>query len=231
MRNIGSGERRGKGRVLAVKANESAGPDTQDQLLIAASDLMIKRGVADITLSDISVRSGLNSALVKYYFGNKAGLMLALLRKSLTRSISDLRHISELSSLPTEKLRVHISGIVNTYSRYPYINRVMHQLISENAEIFEPLIAEEFLKPVAEAQRKILNEGLKAGFFIEVDPELFYFQITGACEQRFFGVQHLNRVFELETQSALSAKEFSAYLYKIILNGISAPSRQIQNAS
>ena len=50
---------------------------TADKLLLAASMLMIERNSIDVSLSDIAQKSGVNSALVKYHFGNKDGLLLA----------------------------------------------------------------------------------------------------------------------------------------------------------
>jgi AcrR family transcriptional regulator len=44
---------------------------------------MIQRSSIDISLSDIAQKSGANAALVKYHFGNKDGLLLALLARAL----------------------------------------------------------------------------------------------------------------------------------------------------
>ena len=60
----------------------------RDLLLQTASDIMREGDIVDISLSELSLRSGLNSALVKYYFGNKAGLMRAL----LDRDMADIVH-------------------------------------------------------------------------------------------------------------------------------------------
>src|SRR5260370_877612 len=43
---------------------------TAEKLLVAASELMIKRSSIDVSLSDIAQKSGVNAALVKYHFGN-----------------------------------------------------------------------------------------------------------------------------------------------------------------
>ena len=54
---------------------------TAERLLVAASELMIERASIDVSLSDIAQKSGVNAALVKYHFGNKDGLLLALLAR------------------------------------------------------------------------------------------------------------------------------------------------------
>ena len=63
----------------AHKTDGEAGAGARELLLQTASDIMREGDIVDISLSELSLRSGLNSALVKYYFGNKAGLMRALL--------------------------------------------------------------------------------------------------------------------------------------------------------
>lgn len=193
---------------------------TREQLLIAAGELMVERGSTDVSLSDIAVRSGLNSALVKYYFGNKAGLMLALLRKVLGPALTQLQHLLEMDLSPEDKLRVHISGMINAYFEHPYVNRLMHQLLSEDATTFGPLIAEEFSKPVAEAQKRILEEGMNARVFRAVDPLLFYFQVVGACDQLFYGRYQLEHIFGVTTVTSALKRRFVDHLYNVVLEGI-----------
>ncbi len=97
---------------------------TRDQLLSAAGELMIESGHVDISLSEIALRSGVNSALVKYYFGNKSGLLMALIQKVIGHSLAQLDVVLARPVQAEEKLKMHIRGIVNTYFRYPYINLI-----------------------------------------------------------------------------------------------------------
>ena len=53
-------------------------PPTARRLLAAAQDILAERGYAELTITAISQVSGVNRALVSYYFGGKAGLLSAL---------------------------------------------------------------------------------------------------------------------------------------------------------
>ena len=149
---------------MARRAN-SSGESARDQLLEAASDLMTERTSVDITLSDLATRSGLNAALVKYYFGGKNGLLLEVLRKVLGPPMQELEPLLTLPLSAEEKLRIHISGVVNTYFRYPYVTRLMHYLLAEDDAEYGRVIAEEFSRPLADAQAAILAEGVREGVF------------------------------------------------------------------
>lgn len=53
-------------------------PPTAKRLLAAAQDILAERGYAELTITAVSQQSGVNRALVSYYFGGKAGLLTAL---------------------------------------------------------------------------------------------------------------------------------------------------------
>ena len=87
------------------------------KLIETASQIMREGDTIDISFSELSVRSGLNSALVKYYFGNKDGLLEAILRARygpIFSSKSDLL-VQEGHGTPEDKLRHHIGAVIDTY--------------------------------------------------------------------------------------------------------------------
>src|SRR3954462_11602501 len=88
---------------------------TADRLLVAASELMIERNSIDVSLSDIAQKSGVNSALVKYHFGNKDGLLLALLGPNAATEGTQLEYLRAQPIPPTAKLKLHIAGIIGAY--------------------------------------------------------------------------------------------------------------------
>lgn len=211
---------------MANRVNQAAAPAkksdiaTRELLLIAAGDLMTERRSTDVSLSDIAQKSGLNSALVKYYFGSKAGLFLALIRRALGPSIEQLAHLDAMPISPQEKLRIHISGMVNSYFRFPYVNQLMHQMLADDPLEYGPIIAEEFGKPAAEAQRRILEAGVQAGCFKPVDPIFFYFHIAGACDQLFYGRYQLEHIFGINTIDETLKRQYVEHLYGLVTSGM-----------
>ena len=53
-------------------------PETAQKILAAASRLLAERGYAAVTLENVAREAGVNKAPIRYNFGNKAGLVMAL---------------------------------------------------------------------------------------------------------------------------------------------------------
>src|SRR6201993_2257154 len=119
----------------SVPANRLPGGKntTAEKLLVAVSELMIERSSIELSLSDIAQKSGVNSALVKYHFGNKDGLLLALLARDAASEVSSLEYLLAQPITPTAKLRLHVAGIIRAYHKFPYINRLIHYLLNETS--------------------------------------------------------------------------------------------------
>ncbi|MBN9002990.1 MAG: TetR family transcriptional regulator, partial [Rhizobiales bacterium] len=147
---------------------------TADKLLVAASELMIARNSTDVSLSDIAQQSGVNAALVKYHFGNKDGLLLALLARDAATETANLEYLLAQPITPTAKLKLHIAGIMKAYYRFPYMNRLIHLLLHESSAEAADEVSKFFVAPLLDFHRRLLAEGVAAGEFREVDPVLFY---------------------------------------------------------
>src|SRR5687768_1040799 len=103
--------RLGATAITAAKGKERGSQrGTRDILLDAAADLMNHGQTLDISLSEIAAKAKMNSALVKYYFGSKQGLMLALIERAVLVPMADLQHLTQSNMSATEKLRIHAAG-------------------------------------------------------------------------------------------------------------------------
>jgi TetR/AcrR family transcriptional regulator len=194
----------------------------REQLLDSASEIMREGDTIDLSLSELSLRAGLNSALVKYYFGNKNGLMHALLDRDMGKIITELSALVAKDMPPEEKLRRHISGVIDTYYTFPYLNRLMMRMIRDSAPNEAGRIAELYLRPISRAYEKLIAEGVKAGKFREVDPQLFYFTVTGAADRFFAARLVLRHCFDQNDITTEMRDNYREHTIGLIMRGLLA---------
>jgi AcrR family transcriptional regulator len=74
-------------------------PETAQKILAAASRLLAERGYAALTLENVAAEASVNKASIRYNFGNKAGLVAAvvdaLIHDECLRLAADLRTVNE----------------------------------------------------------------------------------------------------------------------------------------
>lgn len=198
-------------------------PGARDLLLQTASNIMREGDVVDISLSELSLRSGLNSALVKYYFGNKAGMLKALLDRdmeNIVKSVDALLAKDDMS--PEDKLRLHISKCIDTYYAYPYLNRLLMRLVRDSDEAEAKRIADQYLLPLQRAYERFIGDGVKAGVFRPINPRLFYFTLTGAADRFFSARLVLKHCFDQDTLTEELRDSYREHTVDFIMAGILA---------
>jgi AcrR family transcriptional regulator len=198
-------------------------PGARAQLLETASAIMREGDIVDISLSELSLRSGLNSALVKYYFGNKAGLMKALLDRDMTAITASVDALLAKDMDPAAKLRLHLGKMVDTYYATPYLNRLLMRLVRESDPDEAKRIAETYLTPLHKAYERLIREGVRVGVFRPVDPQLFYFSATGAADRFFSARLVLRHCFDQDTLTEELRERYKAHIIELIMAGIKAP--------
>ncbi|WP_051334719.1 TetR family transcriptional regulator [Bradyrhizobium sp. Ai1a-2] len=195
---------------------------TAEKLLVAASELMIERASIDVSLSDIAQKSGVNAALVKYHFGNKDGLLLALLARDAATEMSQLEYLVAQPISPTAKLRLHIAGIIRAYHQFPYMNRLIHYLLHESSAEAADEVSKFFIAPLLDFHRRLLDEGVRAGEFRKVDPVLFYTSLIGACDHLFFGRHAMSRATGVGPVTDEVCREYIKHMEALIFGGMLA---------
>src|ERR1700755_3519398 len=193
---------------------------TAEKLLIAASELMIERSSIEISLSDIAQKSGVNAALVKYHFGNKDGLLLALLARDAATEMAQLEYLLAQPITPTAKLRLHVAGIIRAYYRFPYMNRLIHYLLHESSAEAADEVSKFFVAPLLDFHRRLLAEGIKCGEFRSVDPVLFYTSLIGACDHLFFGRHAMSRATGVGPVTDEVCSQYIRHMAPLILGGM-----------
>ncbi|MDB5573154.1 MAG: TetR family transcriptional regulator [Tardiphaga sp.] len=208
---------RGPGKTAAKPAVKTT---TADKLLLAAGELMIEHNSIEVSLSEIAQRSGVNSALVKYHFGNKDGLLLALLARDAATEMTHLDYLLAQPITPSAKLRLHIAGIIKAYHQFPYMNRLIHYLLHESSTEAADEVSKFFVGPLLDFQRRLLAEGVAAGEFRQVDPVLFYTSVIGASDHLFYSRHAMMRAAGVGPVTDDVCRQYIAHMEALILGGM-----------
>src|SRR6202142_2211189 len=193
---------------------------TAEKLLVAASRLMIERSSIEVSLSDIAQKSGVNAALVKYHFGNKDGLLLALLARDAATEVAGLEYLLAQPITPTAKLKLHIAGIIRAYYQFPYMNRLIHYLLHESSAEAADEVSKFFVAPLLDFHRRLLSEGICAGEFRNIDPVLFYTSLIGACDHLFFARHAMSRATGVGPVTDEVSRQYIRHMEALICGGV-----------
>jgi len=207
-------------KAAQKKRRNKSEQGTRNLLLDTAAAIMSEHGRINVTLSELGEGSGSNTALVRYYFGNKAGMMFALIERTLGNAVSQMDSLLEMDIPPDEKLYLHIRGVINTYFYHPYVNRLIHHLGTIDDGKFAEQLANQFSRPILNCQATILREGEKVGLFRKIDPKLMNFHIDGACDQLFHNMAALKEMHGIEEITEDLKDSYIEHVSSVIIQGI-----------
>ena len=100
------------------------------RILESAYRCIARKGYASASMRDIAEDAGVALGQLNYYYKNKEGLYMAVIR-ALSRSYrEDIRTILQQSGTARERLNRLVSGIKQTVHEKPELNRMLFDLIS-----------------------------------------------------------------------------------------------------
>lgn len=187
---------------------------------------MRERQTLELSFNEVAEQAQVNPSLIGYYFGSKRGFMLALMERDSLASHDDLKHLLESPYSPMQKLRYHVSGMINFYERYPYINRLLGLLTREAPDAEARDIAERFIKPIVSAYEQLIQQGVECGEFRPMSAMNLYFMMIGMCEEVFVSRSTMRYCFGADQLSQADKRAFIADVTAFCASGIRPQSAQ-----
>lgn len=189
-------------------------------LLNATAELLSEATNIDVSLNEISQRASVNSAMIKYYFGNKEGLLLALLERDAETAMASLKALSDMDMPAQKKLKIHINGIINAYYKSPYINRLIHYMVESGSPEASRRVAQIFIEPMIDVYRDMVAQGVREGVLKDVDPGLLYYCLVGAADHIFHAGYSVPATLGIERLDDGIKQRYAELVCDIYLRGL-----------
>lgn len=201
---------------MARRSNQtdSVNGSVRQRLLEGAAELFTQKGYAATTVREIVAAGGVSKPVLYYYFRNKEGIYLELMRQAFTRVDDLLQAALEDQGSATQRLLRLCDRVYSLFMENVKVARVMYSIYygpQQGAPFFD---FDAYHLKFVEAIRRLIGEGIRKGEFRKGNPEEMGWAIIGAINVAM--EVHLGRT-ELEFGS-----EGLARVLKLIFTGIAA---------
>jgi AcrR family transcriptional regulator len=194
--------------------------EARERLLDAAHELMCERSTIDVPVNEIAVRTGLNVALINYYFGGKDGLLQHLAMRHRAGYANALESLLKAALTAEQKLTLHVRGIVRAFRRVPYLQRLLHKILRDSSEEEARACGAAMIRPLGAFYKQIVAQSETDGSLRAVDPMHLYITIVGACDFLYSGSASLSYGFGLQDVDDDLSENYANHLVEIVMRGL-----------
>ncbi|WP_270729206.1 TetR/AcrR family transcriptional regulator [Shimia sp. Alg240-R146] len=160
------------------RPSSKASDDLKPALLNAAVDLFARDGFDGVSLSQVAGSVGADVALIRYYFGSKADLWDASMRRLSEQFASDIARILKPNDgSATGALKAIIHAFVHTSAKWPQVSRVI-VFDGDKNDARGDAIHNYFVAPFYAGLTDLIAKAVAEGCIADVSPRTVFFMIT-----------------------------------------------------
>lgn len=159
-----------KGKITA-KSGKSPQNDVAITLQDSALELFSKQNYSSVRIKDIAEATGLNSALIYYYFGSKENLFLKVIESTVEKAFEKFDAIKMNAANPKDVLFLWIQIHILQFYLLQKLAKISLDYAGTNGRT--PAIdnaIKKFYEKESVVLKNTLKDGISAGVFREVNP-------------------------------------------------------------
>lgn len=202
--------KRGQGRPVAGENDVG-----HERLLAAAEKLLRELPPARVTIARIAQEANADPALVRYYFGNRTALLMAVADR-MTQMAS---HTGKISAPPDVALADHIRRTVQFTRSAPFMHRLMIEELADTGTDESRARVREMNLGLVAFYRRVLKAD--AGETMQgVNPLYLHLTVLGAGDFFASAEPLIRELVPANTDMDRFAAGFQEFLVKIITDGL-----------
>lgn len=215
----------GKGKITGRKGNPARVADlaARGRLLKSAIGLFNRRGYAAATVREIVAAAGVSKPALYYYFRNKEGIYLEIMREGFSKFESMLEATSGEKDSAAERIRRLSGRSLDLFREHIEIARLMYAIYygpPQGAPFFDFDAHHMKFQGVV---RQLVEEGIGNGEFRKGNPEEMMWAIIGAVNVAM-EIQLCHPELEMDSEKL-------GRVLEIIFSGIASEDRPARRSS
>ncbi len=139
---------------------------TREKILDAATELFARQGFAGTGVDRLAEKSGIAKTAIYYHFGNKEGLLTAVLDRAATVWIDNIQKSAKQGATPEESLDLALGGMRQMVEERPWILKLLLLLTLEVADS-KPDVRDA-MREIFFRARQTITAGLREQVGVEV---------------------------------------------------------------
>ena len=196
------------------KLNDSATASSAAKILQAATKLFAQENFSAVSIKQIATASGVNSALISYYFGGKKNLYQEVLYTEADKFLMLQDKIRAQMESPLQKLRSYVDSIAEMQLKQPYNMHLIYRELLSPQPMFETYVKNRLYK-IHQFMAELVNEAIACGEIItDIKPTHVAFTLEGIIMFFFLTQGQIRKIgnFDQRSEIAYLMEALNSYL-------------------
>jgi AcrR family transcriptional regulator len=190
--------------------------DVGRERLIAATEKLLRTlPPARVTISRIAREAKADPALVRYYFGNRAALLVAV----VDHVTAHPHRTAQLDREPIDALSDHIRRTVQLVRSAPFLHRLVIDELMQNGDEQARARVRAMNTDLVEFYRTLLHAD-SGDKLVETDPFFLFLTVLGASDFFSSAEPLIRELVPEDTDMEKFTENFQAFLARLVLDGL-----------
>lgn len=198
--------------------------DLREALIDAARDRFAGHGVAASSLRQIAAQAHVTPALAHYYFGDKAGLLDAVLEHRVLPLVQGMgAEVAAAAADPVAALRVFVHAYTAMAARNPWLPKLIVREVLNDEGALREIFPKRFAGGLASTLRTLVDAGkAKGAIRADLDTAEIVMSIASLCIFPFVAAPMVNGTLGIDT-SPERAGALAGHHLAVLMAGIASP--------
>lgn len=196
------------------KINEAATANSAAKIMQAATKLFAQENFNAVSIKQIAAASGVNSALISYYFGGKKNLYQEVLYTEADKFLKLQETIRSRMESPLSRLHSYVDSIAEMQLKQPYNMHLIYRELLSPQPMFENYVKNRLYK-IHQFMSELVDEAIACGEIVTaIKPTHVAFTLEGIIMFFFLTQGQIRQIgnFDQRSETAYLMEALDSYL-------------------